>query len=241
MGYLRDTVKRAQFDPGFVGVFTNPFYHSRRALARAMKDFSPQLTGKLLDVGCGDKPYRSLLGVDEYVGMEIESERARTLFDADVYYDGRTFPFTDGSFDSVLANEVLEHVFNPEEFMAEIVRVLRPGGKLVMTVPFVWDEHEQPVDYARYTSFGLRHLVEAAGFRVLEQRKTVTDIRALFQLLNEYIYKITYVQNPVVRQVLNTLLIAPVTVLSLLVYWMLPMNPDLYLDNVILAEKPVHG
>ena len=55
-----------------------------------------------------------------------------------------------------MCNQVLEHVFNPDDFVREIARVLKPGGALLLTVPFVWNEHEQPYDYARYSSFGLR-------------------------------------------------------------------------------------
>ena len=65
---------------------------------------------------------------------------------ADRSYDGKTFPFSDGEFDAVLTSEVLEHVFNPDEFLSEINRVLRDDGVLLLTVPFVWDEHEQPFD-----------------------------------------------------------------------------------------------
>lgn len=93
------------------------------------------------------------------------------------------------SYGGVICNQVLEHVFNPDLFLQEIFRVLKPGGKLLMTVPFVWDEHEQPWDYARYSSFGLRSLLERNGFIVDEQRKTNADARVLFQLINAYLYK----------------------------------------------------
>ncbi|KAB2921809.1 MAG: class I SAM-dependent methyltransferase [Bacteroidetes bacterium] len=237
MGLITDIVKREQFNPGLIGLFTNPFYFSRRGLFRAVRELGGRLSGRLLDVGCGTKPYEPYLSVAEYVGVEIDTERSRTTSKADRFYDGTVLPFGNAEFDSLLCNEVFEHVFNPPEFLAELNRVLKKEGLLLMTVPFVWDEHEQPHDYARYTSFGLRHVLEAHGFAVLEQRKCVADARVIFQLINEYIYKKTYVGNPALRQLLNTLLIAPVTLIGTAVSALLPSNGDLYLDNVVLARK----
>ena len=67
----------------------------------------------------------------------------------------------------MLCNQVLEHVFNPDEFLLKINRVLKNDGKLLLTVPFVWDEHEQPFDYARYSSFGLKALIEKMVLKLL--------------------------------------------------------------------------
>lgn len=237
MGLITSLIKKEQFNPRMIGIFTNPFYFSRRGLFLAMSELGKHLHGRLLDIGCGTKPYEPYLNVQQYIGLEIDTERSRMTSKADVFYDGTRFPFGDEEFDSVLANEVFEHVFNPYEFLIEINRVLKTGGTLLMTVPFVWDEHEQPHDFARYTSFGLHHLLTQHGFEVLQHRKSVNDIRALFQLLNEYLYKKTYVNNVMLRQLLNTLLIAPITMFGLLVYWIFPSNNDFYLDNIILARK----
>lgn len=237
MGILSSTIKREQFNPGIIGIFTNPFYFSRRGLFRSMIDLGTELTGKLLDIGCGTKPYEPYLTVEEYVGVEIDTERSRTTSKADVFYDGHRLPFGDREFDSVLANEVFEHVFNPSEFLTEINRVLKPSGAFLLTVPFVWDEHEQPHDFARYTSFGLRHLLEQHGFEVIAHRKSVSDARVIFQLINEFIYKKTYVTNVVLRQFLNIIFISPWTLVGIVVSSILPSNDDLYLDNVILARK----
>lgn len=237
MSFARTIIKKEQFNPGFIGIFTNPFYFSRRGLFQAMSELGKELSGKLLDIGCGTKPYEPYLAVDQYIGVEIDSERSRTTSKADAFYDGTRLPFDNKEFDAVLANEVFEHVFNPNEFLREINRVTKTGGKFLITVPFVWDEHEQPHDFARYTSFGLRHVLEQHGFAVRIHRKSVTDARVIFQLINEYIYKKTYVENAAVRQILNTLCIAPWTVLGILLSSFLPANADLYLDNIILAEK----
>ena len=102
------------------------------------------------------------------------------------------FPFESEQFDSVLCNQVLEHVFNPDFFISEISRVLKPSGKLLLFVPFVWDEHEQPNDYARYSSFALKFMLEKHGFRLISQIKTCADATIIFQLINAYLYKIFF-------------------------------------------------
>lgn len=230
--------RRQTFLPGPLGVFVNPFYLARSALHRAMRECADELDGRLLDVGCGIKPYRSLFKVTEYVGLDIDSPGARQRGVADVFYSGQAFPFEARSFDAVLCNQVLEHVFNPGEFLAEIERVLRPGGKLLLTVPFVWDEHEQPWDYARYSSFGLKALLEKRGFRILSHRKLRADVSVLFQLANAYLFKLTQGWPRPANLLFTATVMAALTMLGLLGARLLPDNPDLYLDHVLLAEKP---
>src|SRR5205814_177285 len=82
--------------------------------------------------------------------------------------DGRVVPYTDASFDAVICTQVLEHSVDPDALLREMWRVLRPGGRLLITVPFMWGLHETPFDFRRYSSFGLPRAVEAAGFRVLQ-------------------------------------------------------------------------
>jgi SAM-dependent methyltransferase len=237
MGLITSLIKKEQFNPTIVGIVTNPFYFSRRGLFLAMSELAKELNGRLLDVGCGSKPYEPYIAVNQYVGLEIDSERSRTTSKADFFYDGKVFPFKNEEFDSLLVNEVFEHVFNPTEFLAEVNRVLKMNGKVLLTVPFVWDEHEQPYDYARYTFFGLKYILEQYGFEVIQHKKSIADARVIFQLINEYIYKKTYVENPALRQVVNTLLISPFTILGIVISAVLPSNEDLYLDNIVLARK----
>ena len=203
----------------------------------AIGQMARDMTGRLLDVGCGRKPYREMFSTNEYIGLEIDTPENRAHKQADFFYDGHLFPFPDRNFDGIVCNQVLEHVFTPDQFLGEIHRVLKPDGKLLLTVPFVWDEHEQPWDYARYSSFGLKSLLEKNGFVVLKQKKTNADVRVLFQLANAYLFKVLWTRWAVVNLLICATLMAPFNIMGALLYKVLPASPDLYLDQVVLARK----
>jgi SAM-dependent methyltransferase len=234
---LKKIYLKEQFNPQIVGLFINPFYFARRGLYRNLSELLPMLNGKLLDIGCGTKPYSNLCNVKEYIGLEIDDEGNRNHKYADVFYDGKTIPFRNGEFDSVLSSQVFEHVFNPNQFLREVNRVTKMGGVFLMTVPFVWDEHEQPYDYARYTSFGLKHILSENGFKIVEHRKSNNGIEVIFQLINDYLFKVTVTKSTYINLLITIILMAPVNILGLLLSKILPKNDDLYLDNIILAKK----
>jgi SAM-dependent methyltransferase len=232
---LKERVQKEYFNPGVLGIIINPFYIARKGLVSNIEELGKEISGRTLDVGCGTKPYKNYFNSTEYIGLEIETTQHKEA-QADVFYKGGSFPFKDKEFDSIVTNQVFEHIFNPDDFMNEINRVLKPGGKLLMTVPFVWDEHEQPFDFARYSSFGLRSVLENHGFEILLLRKSVSDIKVIFQLLNGYIYKKT-VHLRILRQIITILVMFPINVLALIISKILPKNEDLYLDNIILSRK----
>jgi len=238
---LKEYYRKQAFDPGFTGIFMNPFYFSRKGLMREIASLSDGITGRTLDIGCGAKPYESLFQSGEYVGLELDTPENRATKKADVFYDGGAFPFQDGEFDSVVAFQVLEHVFEPERFLSEVFRVLRDDGCVLLTVPFLWAEHEQPYDYARYSSFGLRSLIGRNGFDIQAHRKTMADIRAVFQLVNAYIYSAVATRNRYVNLILTALLMSPFTMLGIVLHPIIPKSGDMYLDNVILARKKRSG
>ena len=237
MKALRARYDREMFDPGIVGLFVNPFYFARKGLIAAIRETAHQIKGRTLDVGCGQKPYQGLFASSEYVGLELDTPVNRKHKRADFYYDGKTFPFDSNSFDSAICNQVIEHVPDSQAFLAEIRRVLKPDGALLLTVPFVWDEHEQPHDYVRYSSFGLKRLLNAQGFTIIEYRKTMTDLRTVFQLINAYLYKKTVTPNGYLNLMAALILMAPFNLAGEILGRLLPSNEDLYLDNVVLARK----
>lgn len=124
------------------------------------------LHGHVLDLGCGNAPFR-----DDMIAQGLSytcvdwpgSAHGRAYID--VYADiGRPLPFSDACCDAVTLFQVLEHVSTPWQLLAECRRLLRPGGNIVITVPFMWHVHEAPHDYYRYTRYGLAYLLRQAGF-----------------------------------------------------------------------------
>jgi SAM-dependent methyltransferase len=228
---------KEQFNPKILGLFINPFYFARKGLYQNVSKLITNLNGKLLDVGCGTKPYKNICKVDEYIGLEIDDEGNRNHSHADVFYDGKVIPFEDDRFDSILSNQVFEHVFNPNKFLQEINRVTKVEGVFLMTVPFVWDEHEQPYDYARYSSFGLKYILAENGFEIIKHIKSNNGLEVIFQLINDYLFKVTLTKNIYINLLLTLVLMAPVNIVGLILSKVLPRNNDLYLDNIILAKK----
>jgi SAM-dependent methyltransferase len=129
------------------------------------------VNGTLVDVGCGAQPYRRLLRAGTtYIG--IDSIEAKTIFGYDMpdtrYYDGFTWPVDDAVADVVLATETLEHVSDTDQFLREAMRVLKPGGTLLITVPFAARWHFIPVDFWRFTPAGLARVFGKNGFENIE-------------------------------------------------------------------------
>jgi SAM-dependent methyltransferase len=127
-----------------------------------------QARGTLLDVGCGAQPYRRLIQPETtYIGLDTEEsgrDFGYSLPDVRrIAPDGR-WPVDDRRADVVLATETLEHVEDPDTFLREAYRCLRPGGRLILTVPFAARWHYIPHDYWRFTPSGLRLLLERARF-----------------------------------------------------------------------------
>jgi SAM-dependent methyltransferase len=127
----------------------------------------PERRGFVLDVGCGAQPYRSLVSPEAtYQGIDhADAQRHFGYSMPDTtYYEGDLWPFADATADVVLSTETLEHVPDPPLYLAQAFRCLRPGGRLILTVPFAARWHFIPHDYWRFTPSGLRRLLAAAGF-----------------------------------------------------------------------------
>jgi len=235
---LLNLYRKEEFNPRLVGILTNPFYFVRRGLYNGIRKKSVGLKGRLLDFGCGRKPYRELFSVAQYVGVDYSGEgHDHTEEPIDIYYDGETLPFSGQSFDAVFSSEVIEHLFNVGNILDELNRVLKPKGQLLVTVPFVWDEHEIPYDFARYTSFGLIYLLSQHGFKVVSLEKTTTYVEAIIQMWNAYVAQTILPRNRFLKVLLTALLISPVTVFGMLLSGILPENQNFYCNSVVLAEK----
>ena len=219
---------------------TSPFYFARKGLFNAATMFAEYVKGgRLLDFGCGSKPYKSLLKADEYIGIDFENEgHPHDEEQIDIFYDGRGgLPFKDAEFDYVLCTEVFEHLFDLDDKLVEFNRVLKKNGLMFVTCPFVWNEHEIPYDYARYTSFALNDKFKNKGFEVVLFKKggnffeTYTQIFFLYFSRKDRKYKTDHVG------VVKKAIIFLVNVWGKILNRLLPNNDSIYLSNIYIVRK----
>ncbi len=145
-------------------------YLVRYYILKAVKDALPCFSGRLLDVGAGSSPYKELImatgKITQYIKLDFAKSDYHKGHDLDLTWDGKTIPLEPRCMDTVIMTEVLEHVHRPSELLQEVRRILRPGGVLFVTVPFIWPMHELPYDYHRFTPISLRAYLEEARFSV---------------------------------------------------------------------------
>lgn len=123
--------------------------------------------GDVLDVGCAGGAIRpALRHCRHYLGLDYPVT-VGGLYGTrpEVFADAQRLPFAEASFDTVLLLDVLEHIAGPEAALAEAARVLRPDGKLLLTIPFAYPMHDQPHDYQRFTEHGLLDRLQRNGLR----------------------------------------------------------------------------
>ncbi|HRU04821.1 MAG TPA: class I SAM-dependent methyltransferase [Candidatus Brocadiia bacterium] len=213
----------------FLLKWADPAAISKASLRAAMERGAAYARGALLDIGCGAKPYRTIFRVSAYVGLDMPCEQR-----ADVHGDGQMLPFRAESFDTVLCNQTLEHVPEPSHLMREALRVLRPGGALILTAPQTWGLHHEPHDYYRFTVHGLEHLARRHGFEVLWAAPTCGACAAFAQRTVDLIVH-SFLRGPNSR-FLASFALAPVLMLG----WALDAafnHAGDTLDNVLVARK----
>lgn len=132
-------------------------------------------TAKVLDIGCGAGPYKEFF--PNRFTLDIDPEK-----NPDVVGDIHTIPLEDNSYECILCTEVLEHVRDPKLAVSELYRVLKPGGKIIVSTPFVYPLHQVPHDYWRFTKYGLRNLFqEFKDVEVTSEHQSFTTIAILLQ------------------------------------------------------------
>jgi SAM-dependent methyltransferase len=236
---IKQRLRREAYFPSWLGMVISPVFIVRSCLLKAIKKFSPLVCGDVLDLGCGIKPYESLfIKATSYTGVDIlVSGHDHTDSKIDVYYDGKVLPFTNECFDSVVSFEVFEHVFNIEEVLAEVLRVLKSDGLFLISIPFAWEEHEVPYDFARYTSFGIEHVLHKAGFQVVHICKSSTAFLAIAQLFIAYFYKYVSPHSRISSIIFQVLIIFPLNIASLLINAVIPKHYDYFCNCIVLCKK----
>ncbi|MEN3001829.1 MAG: class I SAM-dependent methyltransferase [Armatimonadota bacterium] len=154
-------------------------YASTFYLHRTLRRLLPYYGGDILDVGCGNKPYQDWFGhIRTYVGLDIYPGEKVDV----VVQPTERWPFPDSSFDVVICTQVLEHVESLQHTLNEIMRVLRPGGVLIASFPFIYNEHGEPNDFRRFSAYGARQLFSEWDIQLVERQGGIGTTLALLLL-----------------------------------------------------------
>jgi SAM-dependent methyltransferase len=209
----------------------------KNEIASFLQDFvdAAPAKGAVLDVGCGGRIYEDIFKKHSYTGIDVQ-ESGRDNKKPDKYYDGKYIPFPDASFETVISTEVFEHVEDLDHLIKDIFRVTKPNGHLIVTVPFIWGEHEMPYDFRRFTSIGIRNYLKQNGFELVKERKGTVGVSAFVNLGSAEIYA------SLKNRSFTAKLKAKIAILFLKVtgkmFRLLGINmPRIYIRNIVLARK----
>lgn len=188
-----------------------------------------------LDFGCGECLMAQNYDVDRnYIGLDIEDRRSNGKSHLrHIQYDGDKIPLEPNSIEQVISLEVFEHIENLDHTISQLKTILIPGGKMVISVPFMWVEHEQPNDFRRFTAVGLAAKMEKHGFKIVSVEKL--GPAAVLTLL---IVTLRSELRRVLGKHISYLVLFPLVVLSN-IRNLLPVkkNANSYLNTVIVVEN----
>jgi SAM-dependent methyltransferase len=177
----------------------DPFYLHLSDLVLAVRDLIPSGSSRVLDFGCGGSPYRPFFEPCTYHRADLAGADA---LDFQYGADSR-LPAAASDYDCVLSSQVLEHVYSPSSYLSECYRVLRPGGRLILSTHGLFEDHSCPDDYWRWTAFGLRRLVEEAGFTIEKMKKLTTGPRAAVFFAERELYRLNFTRGGLYSQMLS--------------------------------------
>ena len=178
-------------------------------------------------MGCADRWVESRCDAGaHYIGLDLPVTGSG-LYAArpDVFADAARLPISDASVDVVVCLEVLEHVSQPQAALAEFVRVLKPGGVMLFSMPFMYPIHDAPHDFQRLTEHGLRRDLDAAGFDIVRLEKSGHAVHAAASLLCLALVGGAYERRSwldYLRMPFTALGVLIVNILALMVAWMTP-------------------
>jgi SAM-dependent methyltransferase len=165
-----------------IRVWTDPklkddIYLHFSEILKQVKIYSPRFNGRILDIGAGKTPYKEFFNCKEYITLDNRKYKNIDLV-ADIT---KKIPLKKDSIDGVLCFQVLEHVKKPQKVIDEIHRILKPGGKCLLTTHMAAPLHGEPYDYYRFTKYGLKEIFK--DFKKIEIRPNGGTILSIFQLI----------------------------------------------------------
>jgi SAM-dependent methyltransferase len=164
-GMLRTLVSRLRNTP------LHPQWFAFFREEKNLRESCEHLSGVVLDIGCADaKPKRHLGQNAQYIGLDYYSTATDWYHTRpDVFADAQALPFQPNSIDHCLLLDVLEHIPDPERCLASIHASLVPGGTLTIQVPFLYPVHDAPLDFHRWTRFGLIQAADQHGYQIAQE------------------------------------------------------------------------
>jgi SAM-dependent methyltransferase len=151
------------------------------------------LKGRIIDIGCGNKEIKKYLAQDsDYIGLDFYKTAVEWYGSRpDIYGDAQILPLRNGCADTVILLDVLEHLPNPEKCIYEISRILVRGGTFLIQVPFVYPLHDAPLDFHRWTLYGLREILSKHNFKIIREEHQGNPVDSASLLMNIAICKMT--------------------------------------------------
>ncbi len=185
-----------RFGDRFGSTIAHPQFFAKREAQIGRRLAVHYATGIVLDIGPGRAPYREALltkkSVKQYLTLDHPQAAKfyRAQFPLDYTGDvSEKLPLRSASIDTVILLMVLEHVPNPQQALAQIARVLRPGGVLIASTIQTYPLHDAPYDYFRYTEFALRVLVKKAGLKMRSIQSRGNFATTITVLVNVQIFQ----------------------------------------------------
>lgn len=172
--------------------------HFETSIEDAVGEFASSLPkgARLLDAGAGEGNYKRYFAAQRYCGLDLGvGDRQWNYSRLDVVGDLSALPFRDSAFDACLNVVTLEHVKDPALVIREIARTLAPGGRLLLIVPFEWEEHQQPHDYFRFTRYSLSYLLDRAELKAV----SIRPVGGFFRMLSRrMLYALQFFPGPTI-------------------------------------------
>lgn len=165
--------------------FVEQMPHERRSILAFVREVADSLPAgaRVVDIGAGPAPYRELFAHCEYLTVDWQGSVHEHATEVDLVASAESLPLDEDAADAALLSQVLEHVPDPAAVLGEAARVLRSGGGLFLTVPFVWELHEMPADFWRFTPSSLELLLAQSGFVEVEIKARNDCFTTLAQLM----------------------------------------------------------
>ncbi len=235
-----------------INYYLSPIFIEKHRILQSIKflldKYNIELQNKkLLDIGCGSKPYEFFFKKLDiiYEGIDFKEFSKNPSFELnkpDFYFhknykkDFKMPQFEDKSYDIVVAFQVLEHHEKPEVFFSEIKRILKEGGYLIISFPFIWELHEEPNDFQRLTHYKIQKLCGENNMHILETIRRGGVLSTLSQLINFSLLDSTLPKT--IKKVVYRILLLPCQYLAYFYETFLPHSKrKVFLGYTFLIKK----